>query len=347
MFYSNNYYQEDLKNIISLDIPFKNFEGKNILITGANGLIASCLVDTFVYLKEKKDININIYALCRNKNKAEKRFKSFLNKSFFKLLIQDVTEDYNIDIKFDHIIHAASNAHPVAFAKDPVGVINANIIGTIKLLEYTKKYGNEKFLFVSSSEVYGENTLVNSYNETDYGKLDSMSFRSCYSESKRMAETIGMSYLEEYGVNFLSVRPGYIYGATMIEDNSRANEQFLRLAINKDNIIMKSEGKQIRSYCYVADCISALLYVLLKGKVGEAYNIADKNQNVTIKNFAETVAKKAKVRLIFELPNGFEKKGYGIIKNTILNSEKLEKLGWKPKNSLDESIDKILKILKY
>jgi len=162
-----------------------------------------------------------------------------------------------------------------------------------------------------------------------------------------MAETIGMSYLEEYGVNFLSVRPGYIYGATMIEDNSRANEQFLRLAINKDNIIMKSEGKQIRSYCYVADCISALLYVLLKGKVGEAYNIADKNQNVTIKNFAETVAKKAKVSLIFELPNGFEKKGYGIIKNTILNSEKLEKLGWKPKNSLDESIDKILKILKY
>ena len=87
MFYSNNYYQEDLKNIISLDIPFKNFEGKNILITGANGLIASCLVDTFVYLKEKKDININIYALCRNKNKAEKRFKSFLNKSFFKTFL--------------------------------------------------------------------------------------------------------------------------------------------------------------------------------------------------------------------------------------------------------------------
>lgn len=346
MLYNNKYYQEDLKEIINNDLPFDKFNNKTILITGANGLIASCLVDSLVYLIKEKKIDLKIYALCRNKDKAEKRFKSFLNKNYFDLIIQDVTEDYEMNIKFDYIIHAASNAHPVAFVQDPVGVINANIIGSLKLLEYSKKYGNERFLFVSSSEVYGKNEYVEEYKENDYGKLETMSFRSCYSESKRMAETIGASYLEEYEINFISVRPAYIYGASMLEDNTRVNEQFLKLAKSGKNIVMKSEGTQIRSYCYVADCVSAFLYILLKGEVGQVYNIADKDQNITIKNFAETIAKKSNVKLIFDLPNDTEKKGYGLVKNTILNSTKIEKLGWKSKNSLDKSIEKILKILK-
>ena len=251
-----------------------------------------------------------------------------------------------MDTKFDYIIHAASNAHPIAFSKDPVGVINANVLGTLKLLEYARKYGNEKFLFVSSSEVYGENGLVETYSEDDYGKLNSMTFRNCYPESKKMAETIGVSYMVEYGINFLSARPAYIYGAPMLEDNSRANEQFLRLGRDKKDIVMKSEGKQIRSYCYVADCVSAFLYIILKGKNGEAYNIANKNQNISIREFAEKIAEKAKVNLIFDLPTEIEKKGYGLIKNTILDAKKLEDLGWEAKYSLDISVDKILQILK-
>ena len=346
MFYYNEFYQGDLKEILNIDLPFENFKNKNILITGANGLIASCLVDALVYLRENKSISFSIYILCRNKVKAENRFKSFLNKDFFKIIIQDVTEDYNMDTKFDYIIHAASNAHPIAFSKDPVGVINANVLGTLKLLEYARKYGNEKFLFVSSSEVYGENSLVETYSEDDYGKLNSMTFRNCYPESKKMAETIGVSYMEEYGINFLSARPAYIYGAPMLEDNSRANEQFLRLGRDKKDIVMKSEGKQIRSYCYVADCVSAFLYIILKGKNGEAYNIANKNQNISIREFAEKIAEKAKVNLIFDLPTEIEKKGYGLIKNTILDAKKLEDLGWEAKYSLDISVDKILQILK-
>ena len=85
MFYCNRYYQEDLKEILDINLPFENFRNKNILITGANGLIASCLVDTLVYLRENRDISFNIYILCRNKIKAENRFKSFLNKDFFKI----------------------------------------------------------------------------------------------------------------------------------------------------------------------------------------------------------------------------------------------------------------------
>ena len=125
--------------IIKKQLHFENFKNKNILVTGANGLIASCLVDALVYLRENKGTSFNIYILCRNKVKAKNRFKSFLNKDFFKIIIQDVTANYNMDTKFDYIIHAASNAHPIAFSKDPVGVINANVLETLKLLEYARK----------------------------------------------------------------------------------------------------------------------------------------------------------------------------------------------------------------
>ena len=287
-------------------------------------------------------VNGNHIGFTKNPKQIENVLSS-LDKDLRVLNGDDIK--YDMDIKFDYIIHAASNAHPVAFSKDPIGVINANVLGTLKLLEYSRKYGNEKFLFVSSSEVYGENSLVEKYLEDDYGKLNSMTFRNCYPESKKMAETIGVSYMEEYGINFLSARPAYIYGAPMLEDNSRANEQFLRLGRDKKNIVMKSEGKQIRSYCCVADCVSAFLYIILNGKIGEAYNIANKSQNISIREFAEKIAEKTGVELIFDLPTEIEKKGYGLIKNTILDAKKLEDLGWEAKYSLDRAIDNIFKIL--
>ncbi|KDE62039.1 hypothetical protein FUSO5_10245, partial [Fusobacterium necrophorum BFTR-1] len=343
MYYSNSYYRKDLEEIVKNALPFEKLEGKNILVTGANGLIASTLVDTLAYLHEEKGINLNIYALCRNKKKAEIRFESLLNKNFFYLIIQDVVEDYNMRINFHYIIHAASSAHPEAFRKDPVGIVNTNVIGIGKLLEYAKINGNEKFLFISSSEVYGENLHINEYFEDDYGSLETMSFRSCYPESKRMAETLGMSYLEQYGINFISVRPAYIYGVSMNTDNNRVNEQFLRSACNNENIIMKSEGKQIRSYCYVSDCISALLFIMLLGKKGEAYNISNRRQNISIREFAEIIAEITGIKVIFEIPKSMD--SYNI-KNTILNSSKLESLGWMPKKSLKQSIENIVNIFR-
>ena len=155
MFYSNKYFYRELEELAMLNIPFEEMNNKNILVTGANGLIASYLIDFLMYLIENRKINLKVYALCRNEEKAEKRFSSHKNKKYFNLIIQDVCDDYNYKIKFDYIIHAASNAHPKAFIENPIGVIEANIIGTKKLLDYSIKNGNEKFLYISSSEVYG------------------------------------------------------------------------------------------------------------------------------------------------------------------------------------------------
>lgn len=346
MFYDNKYFYKELEELAIADIPFEEMNNKNILVTGANGLIASYLIDFFIYLIENRKINLKVYALCRNKEKAEKRFISHKNKKYFNLIIQDVCNDYNYKIKFDYIIHAASNAHPKAFIENPIGVIEANIIGTKKLLDYSVKNGNEKFLYISSSEVYGENQLVEKYKEDDYGKIETMNFRSCYPESKRMAETLGCCYEKQYGINFISARPGYIYGANYIEESTRANEEFIKLALAGKDIILKSTGEQIRSYCYIADCVSAILLVLLRGEKGKAYNIANEEQEISIREFVEKIAKISKVKLKFEIDQEIEKKGYAKIKNTILNNSDLKKLGWNGKYSLERSIKEIFMILK-
>lgn len=345
MFYSNKYFYNELGELATLDIPFEDMNNKNILVTGANGLIASYLIDFLIYIVETKKININIYALCRNEEKASKRFISHKNKEYFNLIIQDVCDDYNFKIKFDYIVHAASNAHPKAFLENPIGVIEANVIGTKKLLDYSVENGNERFLYISSSEVYGENQLVEKYKEDDYGKIETMNFRSCYPESKRMAETLGCCYEKQYGINFISVRPGYIYGANYIEESTRANEEFIKLAIAGKDIILKSKGEQIRSYCYVADCVSAILLILLKGESGKAYNIANENQEVSIKEFVESLVEVANIKVIFDIKDT-ENKGYAKVKNTILDNNRLKKLGWNSLYSLEKSITNILKILK-
>lgn len=345
MFYSNKYFYNELEELATLDIPFEEMSNKNILVTGANGLIASYLIDFLVYVVETKKINLNIYALCRNEEKASKRFISHKNKEYFNLIIQDVCDDYNFKIKFDYIIHAASNAHPKAFLENPIGVIEANVIGTKKLLDYSVKNGNERFLYISSSEVYGENQLVEKYKEDDYGKIETMNFRSCYPESKRMAETLGCCYEKQYGINFISVRPGYIYGANYIEESTRANEEFIKLAIAGKDIILKSKGEQIRSYCYVADCVSAILLILLKGESGRAYNIANEEQEISIKKFVESLTEIANVKVILNIEDT-QNKGYAKIKNTILDSSNLKVLNWKTKFNIKQSMENIFFILK-
>ena len=303
------------------------------------------MIDFLVYVVETKKINLNIYALCRNEEKASKRFISHKNKEYFNLIIQDVCDDYNFKIKFDYIIHAASNAHPKAFLENPIGVIEANVIGTKKLLDYSVKNGNERFLYISSSEVYGENQLVEKYKEDDYGKIETMNFRSCYPESKRMAETLGCCYEKQYGINFISVRPGYIYGANYIEESTRANEEFIKLAIAGKDIILKSKGEQIRSYCYVADCVSAILLILLKGESGRAYNIANEEQEISIKKFVESLTEIANVKVILNIEDT-QNKGYAKIKNTILDSSNLKVLNWKTKFNIKKSMENIFFILK-
>lgn len=311
---------------------------RSILITGANGLVGSTLIDAL--MRQVKECRV--FAMCRNRGKAEKRFAAYIGKKNFNLIIQDVCEPLNEKIHLDFLVHAASPAHPTAFSAEPVQVMRANLLGTINLLEYCKGT-NTRFLLISTGEIYGESReSADSFAEQDTGYLNSMDFRSCYPESKRAAETLCASYLRQYGTDTVVARLCYVYGPNIIEENDRADAQFLRKAVSGENIVLKSAGEQVRTYCYVKDAVAALLTILLKGKSGEAYNIADKDSILSIRRYAETLCRFAGVSLNFELPDCIEQKGYSKIPRSVLNAEKLEALGWRPQYTLEEGLKETL-----
>ena len=161
-----------------------------------------------------------------------------------------------------------------------------------------------------------------------------MNPRSCYPESKRAAETLCASYVQQYGLDCVVARLCYVYGPTVVPGNTRADAQFLKKALAGEDIVLKSDGAQLRSYCYVADAVRGLLAVLLSGARGEAYNVAARGGAHTIREYAETLARLAGVRVAFDLPPEAERRGYSAVTRAVQNPAKLEGLGWSARVSL-------------
>lgn len=308
-------------------------QNKNILITGATGLIGGGIVDLLL----KEHPKTEVYIIVRDIQKAKKRFYKYANNPHLHMIDGDVNNPLNTNIRFHYIIHTASNANPNAYSTDPVNTMWTNLNGTHNLFEYGRTHGIERFLFVSSGEIYGEGEK-SEWTENDSGYINTMQSRSCYPSSKRAAETLCVCYSEQYNIDIVVARPCHTYGPLFSEHDNRAFAQFIRKARAKENIILKSSGEQYRSWIYIDDCASAILSILQFGKNKEAYNIADEQSNVTIKTFAQTIAKMANVEIQFDIPDKTEKAGYSPIKRSVFNTSKLRDLGWKPKFSLSEGI---------
>lgn len=342
MYISNNLYRSDIAKIISP--VFEDLRNKNIFITGSSGLVCSALIDTLMFLNENNNYQTHIWAMFHSENKYYQRFPSYLANSYFHPIVHDIFNPLEAEFCPDFMVHAASLTHPQLYAEKPIETMKLNILGTINALEFAKKNSDCRSLFLSTMEIYGENTAKDTYAEDDYGYLDIMTQRACYPESKRAAETLCCCYSKEYNMDVMAARLGYIYGPTVQLSSSKADVQFLNNALNNKDIVMKSKGEQKRSYCYVLDVVSALITILCKGTSGEAYNIANKMGNVCLKDVAEIYAKLSGVNLKFELPSRKEQKGFSIVKNSTLCSKKLEALGWKAKFSLEEGLLHTLQI---
>lgn len=320
------------------------FSGKRFLICGAGGLLGVAIVELLLSTNLYSDPPVTVYAMGRNRIDLEERFSQYSEDPNFKILEGDVVSFDLSGHQFDCIIHAASPAHPLAYSQSPVDVMKANLLGTIRLLDLARE-AKAKFLFISSGEIYGTNTETDgSFNEEDYGYIDILAPRACYPESKRAAETLCVSYALQYGVDARVARLCHVYGPTITEKNSRADAQFLRKAVRGENIVMKSTGEQIRSFCYVKDAAIGLLYILAKGKSGEAYNVADKNSIVSIRKYAEILAELGHVQIVNEFPPESEKNGYSRVTRAVLNAGKLESLGWWPQYSLREGLSETLEL---
>ena len=344
MKYTDNYFA-DFEKLYTNNNDLNQLKNKTIFITGSTGLIGSALTDYLLFLNKKHNMNIKIYLGARDYEKLCQRFHIYKKGSDFYFVNYDACKKLEINISFNYIIHCAGNGDPAKIVNNPVETILANTNGLTELLQYAKEKSSEKLLYISSSEVYGINETDKPHVENRFGIIDPSNVRSCYPLSKKCGENLCVSFSSEYKLPVVIVRPGHIYGPQMTKSDSRATAQFFRNVVSGNDIVMKSDGMQLRSYCYSLDCASAILSVLLKGENAGAYNISNPASICTIKDFAQELAKLAGRSVVFETSSTAEKKSYNMMSNSSLDSTKLEFLGWRACFSLQEGIAETLQQL--
>lgn len=340
-------YREDISSLASLDLPWEKLHHKSILITGGSGLVGTCLVDAVMWKNRRDGLECTVYAVGRNIRKANELFSEYLKNRLFHFVSHDINLPIKLDIgTVDYIVHMASNTHPVAYSSDPIGTVTSNMIGTYHLLNFAVEHHSSRFAFASSNEIYGENRGdVELFDEHYCGYIDSNTMRAGYPESKRCGEALCQAFKKQKGLDVVIPRLTRSYGPTMLENDTKAISQFIKRGVKRENIILKSAGTQYYSYTYVVDAVSGLLTVLLKGKNGEAYNIADEKSDIMLKDLAAMIAGYRGSKIIFELPDEIEKAGYSTATKARLDGSKLRALGWTAKYSIGDGIKRTLDIL--
>ena len=347
MLYGNPTWISDIDKVIEVVPELDRLAGKSLMITGAAGLVCSAIVDIIFRYNDTHDEKIQVLAAGRWPEEMSARFGDQVNREDFTFVVYDASKTDNVsDVHADYIIHGASNASPNMIVKEPVETMMSNFLGMKYLLDYAKEQGTKRILYISSSEVYGEKEGTEPYKEGQYGYIDLLKSRNSYSVGKRAAETLCASYADEYGMESVIVRPGHIYGPTASPYDKRVASAWSYAVAKGEDIVMKSDGSQIRSYCYCLDCASAMLKVLLCGENCHAYNISNPDSIISIKDMAEILSKSAGVELRMELPTEEERKGFNPMSNSSLESASLTGLGWHGCFDAETGFGHTVKILK-
>lgn len=318
-------------------------DGKAVFVTGAGGLIGSCVADMLLCLSRDAGIGLRVLLGTRRPDALRARFPYW--EGAYEPVVYDAALPPLPEESLALVVHCASNAHPKAYSEQPVETAMTNVLGTSNLLAKLARDGGGRMVYVSSSEVYGRRASVEPYREGDCFPVDSLDPRSCYPASKRLAENLCASFGAEYGVDSVIVRPGHVYGPTQTRSDDRAHAQFAREAAAGRPVVMKSAGAQFRSYCYVADCASAMLFTALRGASGEAYNIANPESDCTIAELAQAMAAAGGVELARKEASDAEKRGYARMDNSALDSSKLRELGWSGCFSLEDGARRTVELL--
>ncbi len=342
----NKIISDDIASIANVEFIETIDENSCYLITGACGFIATYIIETLLYINEKQPKNILVYALARDKNKFWKKYKHHKKNKYFKFINSDVTklEQALESINFTHIIHAASNASPKFYGTDPVGTYAANTIGTHNLLSLAHKIKVKRFIYISSSEVYGSSqSLLTS--ESDFGYLDPTNVRACYAEGKRMGENMCISWVHQHKVPALIVRPFHTYGPGMHLDDGRVYADFVRSIVNKESIALSSDGLAERAFCYLSDAIKGIFQVLNFGVLGEAYNLGNPNETYSIKDLALLLQKSYPKRCnTVTLKNQEPNSSYisSSVSRISPNIEKIANIGWQPNINITDGFSRTI-----
>ena len=321
---------------------FSLFSGKRVLITGASGLIGGAITRKLLQYGAK------VIAMVRNEQKARAAF-SDIDDDKIEYMIADVLTADATDIGADYIIHGASITSSRDFIDKPVDVILGAVLGTRNLLEMARVNNVKGFVYLSSMEVYGAPLDDAKILESNASNLNTMKPRSGYPESKRLCECLCSSYAAQYGVPTKVVRLTQTFGPGVAYDDSRVFAEFARCVLEQRDIVLKTKGETKRNYLYTEDAAEAILTVLLRGAVGEAYNAANEDTYCSIYQMAQLVANnfgQGKVKVRIEEENDVARFGYAPTLKMNLDCSKIKALGWQAKVGLETAFERMIEYMK-
>ena len=331
-----------------MDFDLSELNGKTLLITGGTGMIGKWMIDL---LMEKTDCGVIL--LGRSEKKAGNRFAAkhwasgrlqFLqwDPSHPTSLVQSDNRAIG-QSKISYIIHLASNTHPVAYATDPVSTIIINVAATKELLDLAVE-NKSRFVYASSVEIYGQNRGDCQKFKEDYcGYINCNTLRAGYPESKRCGEALCQAYIKQHGLDVVIPRIARVSGPTLLNDDTKALSQFIHNALEGKDIVLKSDGRQCFSYLHVADAVFGILTIMLKGKCGEAYNIADEKSDIMLRDLAGLIAKQCGRKVAFDTPVASEATGFSPVMLARMDNAKIKDLGWKAIHDIDTGIASTMK----
>ena len=282
---------EDIAAILKRDLPWGALSGCSVAVTGAGGFLGGYLVRTLLSLHRSGKVSkpLKVLALVRDAKRARERFADFETDTQLEVVswnLNTIAPPALPDVHY--LLHAASQASPRFYGTDPVGTLLPNTVGTAGLLDVLRRSADPRgFLFVSSSEVYGAVSSQTALTETQYGTVDPATVRACYAESKRMGETMCVAWHQQYGIPATIARPFHTYGPGLTPGDGRVFADFAFNVVRGENIVMNSDGSARRAFCYASDAVAGFFSVLLKGKAGQAYNVANPAGELSVMELAE------------------------------------------------------------
>ena len=343
----NNILKEDIQLFASRFALATELEGKTIAITGSTGLLGACMVRCLLALKTQRSVNLHIVAVARNMEKTVRLFGEEREELSYYQYDFSSTEPFQPKRKVDYLFHFAAPTASKDFVEKPVETMNTVYMGMQNILNYAEQAKLESLVFASTLEVYGTITDDSTpLTEDKQGYLNPMATRSSYPLAKRAAEGLCHNYAVEKQVKVKVARLAQTFGAGVSKQDNRVFAQFARSVIHNENIILHTTGELSRCYCYTTDAISAMLYILLKGEDGTAYNVANEATYISIRQMAELVAETFNpdhVHVVIDKQDGL---GYSPTTKLRLDTQRIQTLGWTPYYNIKEMFHRLIASMK-
>ena len=334
----------DLKDIVDRAASgLRRLEGRTVVVAGGAGFLPSYAVDALAYANDRLlDEPCRVIAIDNMATGVPERLEHLQGRDDVILEDQDLIEGVTLDEPVDYIVHGASIASPTWYRRYPLETIDVNVTGTRRLLEVAREHGCAGFLYLSSSEIYGDPPPERVPTSEDYwGHVSSTGPRACYDESKRLAESLCMTYHRLYETPVKLVRPFNVYGPRLRLDDGRLVPDLLSDALNGRPATLLSDGQATRSFCYISDFVTGMLLLLVEGAPGEAYNLGNDHET-SIREVAEAMDRASGQGLGVSFEQS-EDPDY-LKDNPNRRSPNLSKvraaLDWRPEVGLDEGLER-------